>query len=92
MKENITSADTIILNLLQKEAKHGLDVLAYEPGLSVASIQRRLKSLRSRKLILGDVAIKDPVKVGLPMNFIVLVEMERERIDRIDAFFLSCAR
>ena len=87
IKENITSADTIILNLLQKEAKHGLDVLAYETGLSVASIQRRLKSLRSRKLILGDVAIKDPVKVGLPMTFIVLVEMERERIDRIDAFF-----
>jgi Lrp/AsnC family leucine-responsive transcriptional regulator len=86
MKENITSADAIILNLLQKDAKLGLDVLAYETGLSVASVQRRLKSLRSRKLILGDVAIVDPVKVGLPMTFIVLVELERERIDQIDAF------
>ena len=86
MKENITSADAIILNLLQKDAKLGLDVLAYETGLSVASVQRRLKSLRIRKLILGDVAIVDPVKVGLPMTFIVLVELERERIDQIDAF------
>ena len=86
MKENITSADAIILNLLQKDAKLGLDVLAYETGLSVASVQRRLKSLRTRKLILGDVAIVDPVKVGLPMTFIVLVELERERIDQIDAF------
>ena len=49
MKENITSADAIILNLLQKDAKLGLDVLAYETGLSVASVQRGRRDCRSGK-------------------------------------------
>ena len=51
MKENIDNADAMILNLLQEDSKLGLDTLAYETGLSVASVQRRLKSLRARKII-----------------------------------------
>ena len=86
MKENIDNADAMILNLLQEDSKLGLDTLAYETGLSVASVQRRLKSLRARKIILREIAIVDPAKVNLPMSFIVMVELERERIDQIDAF------
>ena len=86
MKENIDNADAMILNLLQEDSKLGLYTLAYETGLSVASVQRRLKSLRARKIILREIAIVDPAKVNLPMSFIVMVELERERIDQIDAF------
>ena len=86
MRENIDKADAMILNLLQDDSKLGLDALAYETGLSVASVQRRLKSLRARKIILREIAIVDPAKVNLPMSFIVMVELERERIDQIDTF------
>ena len=42
--------------------------------------------MRARKIILREIAIVDPAKVNLPMSFIVMVELERERIDQIDAF------
>lgn len=86
MKEIIDQADAKILNLLQADARMGLDALAFETGLSVASVQRRLKALRTQKVISQEVAIVDPAKVNLSMSFVVMVELERERIDQIDAF------
>jgi Transcriptional regulators len=79
-------ADRTILAAMQKDARTRLEDLAAETGLSVASVQRRLKTLREDGTITGEVAVIDPVKVGQPMTFIVMVELERERIDELDAF------
>ena len=78
--------DRKLLQLMQADAKMGLEALASETGLSVASVQRRLKALRTSGAILSEVAIVDAKKLGVAMSFIVMVELERERQDQIDAF------
>ena len=83
---SIDQADTVILNAMQDNARIGLEALASDSGLSVASVQRRLKRLRDDGVITREVAVLDPAKVGQPMSFVVMVELERERIDQIDAF------
>ncbi|SDC42137.1 Lrp/AsnC family transcriptional regulator [Ruegeria marina] len=80
------SIDAKILSLLQRDCRLGLETLAAATGLSVASVQRRLKSLRAQKVIEAEVAVLDPAKVGQSMGFVVMVELERERLDQIDAF------
>ena len=83
---NIDKADITIINALQKNAKVGIENLAEMTSLSTASVQRRLKALREGGIILREVAIIDPTKIGQFMSFIVLVELERERRDQIDIF------
>ena len=80
----IDKADIAIINALQKDARIGIESLAQIACLSTASVQRRLRSLRKNGLILREVAIVDPKKVGQLMTFVVLVELERERPDQID--------
>lgn len=79
-------ADRTILAAMQKDARTRLEDLAGETGLSIASVQRRLKALRDEGVIAGEVAVVDPARIGHPMTFIVMVELERERIDELDAF------
>lgn len=82
----LDTSDKIILNTLQENARTGLEALADKAGLSTASTQRRLKRLRDTGVITSEVAIIDPAKVGQTMSFVVMVELERERRDQIDAF------
>lgn len=78
--------DRRLLDLLQQDAGRSLETLAGEVGLSAAAVQRRLRRLRGAGVILREVALVEPAAVGLPMTFIVVVELERERADQIDGF------
>ena len=80
------SADYTLLNLLQENARQNLEILSEKSGLSIASVQRRLKKLREDGVIEKEIAVLDPEKTGYPMTFIVMVEMEREQLDQLDAF------
>jgi Lrp/AsnC family leucine-responsive transcriptional regulator len=82
----LDTADNKLLAILQENARTGIETLAFETGLSTATVQRRLKALRDSGVIEKDVSIVDPSKVGMAMTFIVMVELERERLDEIDAF------
>jgi DNA-binding Lrp family transcriptional regulator len=82
----IDSADVTILNTLQENARTSLEQLAFLTGLSSASVQRRLKALRETGVILREVAVVDPGKLGQHMSFVIMVELERERPDQIDLF------
>ena len=82
----ITSTDAKILNALQEDARVGLEALAEMTGLSTATVQRRLKKMREDGTIMQDVVLVDPAKVGHGMTMVVMVELERERLDRIDQF------
>jgi len=82
----LTKADIIIINAIQKDARIGLENLVQMTSLSTASVQRRLKALRENGVIMREVAIIDPNKVGQLMSFIVSVELERERRNQIDQF------
>ena len=78
--------DRRLLDLLQQDARRSLESLAREVSLSAPAVQRRIKRLRDSGVITREVVVVDPAAVGLPMTFIVIVELERERADQIDAF------
>ena len=79
-------ADRTLLALLQTDARTPLDQMADATGLSAATVQRRVKRLREAGVIERESAVLDPASLGWTMTFLVLVEMERERIDVLDAF------
>ena len=79
-------ADRTLLALLQKDGRTALDRMADATGLSAATVQRRVKRLREAGVIEREAAVLDPASLGWAMTFLVLVEMERERIDVLDAF------
>lgn len=86
MASQLDESDKAILNALQQDATMSLEGLADASDVSVPTVQRRLKRLRDTGVIDREVAIIDPQKVGQSMSFIVMVEMESERIDHLDAF------
>lgn len=83
---NLTDLDRTLARLLQKNAKTRLDDLAEQAGASTATVQRRLRYLRNNGVLIGETAVIDPEAVGFGMTFVILVEMERERLDILDAF------
>jgi Lrp/AsnC family transcriptional regulator, leucine-responsive regulatory protein len=86
MTITLDKPDRIILDTLQTNARVSLEALADACGLSSASVQRRMKRLRDTHVIESEVAILNPDALGQCMTFIVMVELERERIDQLDAF------
>ena len=82
----LSEGDVVILRMLQANAREKLENIAFESGLSVATVQRRIKNLRAAGVIEGESAIVSPAAAGYGMTFLILVELERERIDQLDAF------
>ncbi|MDD9877017.1 MAG: Lrp/AsnC family transcriptional regulator [Magnetovibrio sp.] len=83
---DLSDSDRGILRLLQANAREKLETIAQETGLSVATVQRRIKQMKSAGVITGEHALVAPEKAGYAMTFLVLVELERERLDQLDAF------
>ena len=83
---DLDAADRAILAALQSDARVPLDRLGDATGLSAATAQRRVRRLRKAGVIARETAILDPGALGWAMTFLVLVEMERERLDVLDAF------
>lgn len=86
MVVEIDGADKIILRAIQIDRRIGLDVLADRCGLSMPSVQRRLKRLKDTGVIQCEVGILDPSSLGFGMTFIVMVELERESLQHLDMF------
>lgn len=78
--------DARILEIVQKNNRLTSDVIGEMAGLSATACQRRLKRLRSEGIIEADVSIVSPKAVGIPIQMLVLVTLERERSDIIDKF------
>jgi Lrp/AsnC family transcriptional regulator, leucine-responsive regulatory protein len=72
--------------MLQANARERLETMAHESDLSVATVQRRIRAFRDAGIISGEVTLVEPKAVGYTMTVVILVELERERIDQIDAF------
>lgn len=78
--------DQKLLAVLQRNARTSIQDMAEHIGASTASVQRRLKLLRESGVIKGEVAVLDQQKMGFGITAIVSVELERDRLDQIDAF------
>lgn len=80
------ATDRQLLGILQQNARTSIQDMADRAGISTASVQRRLKALRDTGVILKEVAVLDPKRIDLGVTAIVSVELERDRLDQIDAF------
>ena len=78
--------DLAILAQLQANARERMEDIAAQTGLSVATVQRRIKMLKADGVIAGETAVIQPDRVGFGMTFLVMVELERERLVELDAF------
>ncbi|RKF48354.1 Lrp/AsnC family transcriptional regulator [Paraburkholderia fungorum] len=83
---SLDNFDLRILAILQRDNQISNQSLAAEIGLSPPACMRRVKRLRDEKYILKDVSVVDPNKVGLPLMMLVMVQVERERVDLLDEF------
>lgn len=82
----LDSIDRHLLTILQQDAKTPIADLAETLGASTASVQRRLRRLREDGVISREVVVVDAASSDAPMTFVVLVEIERESLDRLDGF------
>lgn len=78
--------DRLILDAMQRDARIAIADLATHAGASTASVQRRLKRMRSDGTIVAEVAMIDPKRSGFGVTAIITVELERDSADRVDAF------
>lgn len=78
--------DHKLLDVLQRNARTSIQELADHIGASTASVQRRLKTLRDSGVVRKEVAVLDQQKLGFGITAVVSVELERDRLDQIDAF------
>lgn len=69
--------DRRLLVLLQQDAGLTAEQLSEDVALSVSAIQRRIRRMREQGVIVKDIALCDPKKVGRPTFFIVSLQVER---------------
>ncbi|WP_299837134.1 Lrp/AsnC family transcriptional regulator [uncultured Jannaschia sp.] len=78
--------DCLILDAMQHNARIAIADLAERVGASTASVQRRLKRMRTNGTIKAEVAVIDPRRSGFSITALITVELERESAERTDAF------
>lgn len=71
--------DRQLLNLVQEDASQSAERLAEQVALSPSAVQRRLRRLRERGVVVREIAVIDPRKAGRSTSFIVSLQVERER-------------
>ncbi|WP_027515741.1 Lrp/AsnC family transcriptional regulator [Bradyrhizobium sp. WSM1417] len=78
--------DAQILKIVQKNNRLTSGMIGELAGLSATACQRRLKRLRSEGIIEADVSVVSTKAIGRPVQMLVLVSLERERLEIIDNF------
>lgn len=84
--ELLDKTDRKILNILQKDNQITNQALADKVGLSAPPCFRRVKRLREEGIILNDVSLVDPFKVGKPLIVFVNITLEKQREDLLAHF------
>ena len=77
--------DIAILDVLQNDNTTPQRVIAQAVNLSAPAVQRRIKKLQDNGVIRANVAVLDPLKLGMPLTIVVEVHLENERPDRTAA-------
>lgn len=86
MATKIDALDRKILRLLQEDATLGLDEIATQVGSSKTPVWNRLRKLRDAGIIQRQVAILDPVELGLASCFFVLIRTARHDAEWLAQF------
>jgi DNA-binding Lrp family transcriptional regulator len=77
--------DLAILNILQQDNSTPQRVIGEAVNLSAPAVQRRMRRMEEAGVILANVAIIDPARVGQPLTIFVEVELISETAEQIDA-------
>ncbi|MDP3267807.1 MAG: Lrp/AsnC family transcriptional regulator [Legionella sp.] len=84
--ELLDKMDRKILNILQRDNQITNQALAEKIGISAPPCFRRVKRLRDDGIILNDVSLVDPFKVGKPLIVFVNITLEKQREDLLAHF------
>ncbi len=82
----LDALDHAILNIVQRDNQITHAALGARIGLSPSSCRRRLATLRKAGVIIADVSIVDPRKIGLNITLHALVTLDRDAADAHRAF------
>jgi Lrp/AsnC family leucine-responsive transcriptional regulator len=80
------SRDLKILKILQTNNRTGSEQIAAAVGLSATAVQRRIKRLRDRGIILQDTSVLSPDALGRKLTVIVEVTLSKGPAYGLDAF------
>jgi Lrp/AsnC family transcriptional regulator, leucine-responsive regulatory protein len=86
--------DRKILAILQRDAKTPQREISEAVNLSASAVNRRIAAMEEAGVIMAQVSLIDPSKVGRPITVIVEVSVESERLDLLDAVrqrFVACS-
>jgi len=82
----LDALDHAILQVVQRDNQITHEALGARIGLSASSCRRRLAALRKAGVIIADVAVVDPGKIGLNITLHVLVTLDRDAAEAHRAF------
>ena len=82
----LDALDHAILRIVQQNNQITHEALGARIGLSPSSCRRRLAALRKAGVIIADVAVVDPGKIGLNITLHVLVTLDRDAAEAHRAF------
>jgi len=89
----LETKDLELLRQLQTDARLSNAELAEQLGVSASACYRRVKALETDGIIKEQVALLDPVKLGLAFHAIVHVSLSRHNRSDVDAFIAKvCER
>lgn len=83
--QDLDRFDLAILEILQKDNSVPQRTIGEMVNLSAAAVQRRISRLQAGGVIEKNVAILNPATVGHPITVLVDIQIESERIDRLEA-------
>jgi Lrp/AsnC family transcriptional regulator, leucine-responsive regulatory protein len=75
--------DRAILQILQRDNQTPQRAIGEAVHLSAPAVQRRIQRLRANGVIVGNVALVDPQRVGQSLTLIVAVELESDQPARL---------
>ncbi|HEX8481310.1 MAG TPA: Lrp/AsnC family transcriptional regulator [Allosphingosinicella sp.] len=86
MDKKLDPFDLKLLSWMQVDNLLTTETLAERVGLSPSAVARRLRHLRSRRAIAGDVAIVSEQALGHPLSAIINVQLERHALTEVASF------
>ncbi len=92
MLHELDATDRRILRLLQQDGSISNHDLAERVGLSDTPCARRVRRLEEQGVILRQVTLLDPEKLGLKLTAMVSVSMDRHTPDRFESFERAIVR
>lgn len=83
-EKNVDSFDRAILRIVQSDASIPLRAIADRVNLSRAAVQRRLRRMEEEGVIVRNVAMVDPSKIGKHLTVLVEVQIVAAEIEILD--------